>query len=92
MKLSKKVQACGLSPMRKFHPFAVDAESSGKKIYHLNIGQPDIETPPAFFDAVRAFNAPTLAYAESPGRPELIDAISASSRGGGTYSRKRRST
>lgn len=75
MKLSKKVQECGLSPMRKFHPFAVDAESSGKKIYHLNIGQPDIATPPAFFEAVRAFSAETLAYAESPGKPELIEAI-----------------
>lgn len=75
MKLSKKVQACELSPMRKFHPFAVDAESCGKKIYHLNIGQPDIATPPAFFEAVRAFSAETLAYAESPGKPVLIEAI-----------------
>ena len=75
MKLSKKVQECGLSPMRMFYPFAVDAESSGKKIYRLNIGQPDIATPPEFFKAIRAFDAQTLAYAESPGKPELIDAV-----------------
>ena len=31
--------------MRKFHPYAVAAKEAGKKIYHLNIGQPDIETP-----------------------------------------------
>ena len=42
MKFSSKVLKCGLSPMRKFHPYAVAAEAKGKKIYHLNIGQPDI--------------------------------------------------
>ena len=39
MKFSSKVEKCGLSPMRKFHPYAVAAEAKGKKIYHLNIGQ-----------------------------------------------------
>ena len=63
MKLSEKVQSCGLSPMRKFHPFAVDAESCGKKIYRLNIGQPDIETPPEFFKAVQEYTQKVLAYA-----------------------------
>ena len=42
MKFSSKVEKCGQSPMRKFHPYAVAAEAKGKKIYHLNIGQPDI--------------------------------------------------
>ena len=46
MKFSSKVKKCGLSPMRKFHPYAVAAEAKGRKIYHLNIGQPDVETPP----------------------------------------------
>ncbi len=53
MELSKKIQACGLSPMRKYHPYGAKAESEGKRIYHLNIGQPDIETPAAYFEAVR---------------------------------------
>lgn len=75
MKLSKKIQACGLSPMRKFHPYAVAAAAAGKKIYHLNIGQPDIETPEAYFETVRNFSRPVLAYAPSPGIPELVDAI-----------------
>ena len=75
MKFSSKVKKCGLSPMRKFHPYAVAAEAKGRKIYHLNIGQPDVETPPQFFEAVRNFQAPVLEYAPSPGVPELIDAI-----------------
>ena len=75
MKFSSKVEKCGLSPMRKFHPYAVAAEAKGKKIYHLNIGQPDVETPKQFFDTIREFNQPVLEYAPSPGMPVLIDAI-----------------
>ena len=77
MKYSSKIEKCGLSPMRKFHPFAVAAKAKGRNIYHLNIGQPDVETPKAFFDAVKAFEQPVLEYAASPGLPELIDAIQA---------------
>ena len=69
------MEACGLSPMRKFAPYAAEAEKKGRKIYHLNIGQPDIETPPAFFEAVKNFDQPILAYAPSAGVPELIEAI-----------------
>ena len=61
--------------MRKFHPYAVAAEAAGKKIYHLNIGQPDIETPPQYFQSVRDFQQPVLEYAPSPGLPVLINAI-----------------
>lgn len=75
MKFSSKVKKCGLSPMRKFHPYAVEAKAAGKKIYHLNIGQPDIATPPQYFEAVRNFQLPVLEYAPSPGIPELVDAI-----------------
>lgn len=75
MKFSSKIEKCGLSPMRKFHPFAVAAEAKGRKIYHLNIGQPDIETPPVFFDAVKEFKQPVLAYAPPPGIPELVEAV-----------------
>ena len=75
MKFSSKVEKCGLSPMRKFHPYAVAAEKRGISIYHLNIGQPDVQTPPAFFQAIKEFEQPVLAYAPSPGIPELIDAI-----------------
>jgi len=61
--------------MRKFHPYALAAEAKGHKIYHLNIGQPDIETPKAFFDAVHAFHQPVLAYAPSPGVPDFVEAV-----------------
>ena len=75
MKISQKAQACGLSPMRKFHPYAVEAKNNGKTIYHLNIGQPDIATPPAYYEAIRNFQNPVLEYAASPGMPVLIHAI-----------------
>lgn len=61
--------------MRKFHPMAMQAKKQGKKIYHLNIGQPDLQTPQAFYDAVRSFDNSTLEYAASPGEPILIDAV-----------------
>ncbi|MBR3298359.1 MAG: aminotransferase class I/II-fold pyridoxal phosphate-dependent enzyme, partial [Clostridia bacterium] len=75
MKISQKAQACNLSPMRKFHPYAVEAKAKGKKIYHLNIGQPDIETPPNYYYAIQNFDNPVLEYAASPGMPVLIKAV-----------------
>lgn len=54
---------------------AVKAKKDGAKIYHLNIGQPDIATPQAFHDAVKNFSEKTLAYDASPGAPLLIEAI-----------------
>lgn len=75
MKFSSKVESCSLSPMRQFHPYAVAAKNAGKNIYHLNIGQPDIQTPPVLFDVLRGFHEATLAYAASPGMPELLTSI-----------------
>ena len=75
MKFSEKIQRCGLSPMRKFTPYAVKAKEAGKKIYHLNIGQPDIETSPVFFDAITNFREAVLAYAPSPGIPAYLEAV-----------------
>ena len=75
MKISINANRCEPSPMRKFHPLAIKAKNRGVQIYHLNIGQPDIATPQKYFDAVRQFTDKTVAYAESPGRPELIEAI-----------------
>ena len=75
MKLSQKAQSCTLSPMRKFTPYAMACEKAGKKIYKLNIGQPDIETPPEFFEAVRNFSQKVLAYANSQGIESLQEAV-----------------
>ena len=51
------------------------AKEQGKKIYHLNIGQPDLPTPKAYYEAVHSFEAKTLEYEASPGMPVMIDAV-----------------
>ncbi len=75
MQISINANRCEPSPMRKFHPYAVEAEKQGKKIYHLNIGQPDLPTPKAYYEAIRKFDETTLAYDASPGNPGMIEAI-----------------
>ena len=53
------------SPIRKLTPFADKAKSEGKKVYHLNIGQPDIVTPVIMLDAVRNIDFKVWAYTPS---------------------------
>src|SRR6185312_9983694 len=55
------------SPIRKLVPFAEAAKKKGTKVYHLNIGQPDIETPPAILDAVKHCDIKVLEYSHSAG-------------------------
>lgn len=55
------------SPIRKLVPYADAAKKRGTKVYHLNIGQPDIETPPAILDAVRHADMKVLEYSHSAG-------------------------
>ena len=54
MKYSKRISSMQYSPIRKLVPIANKAKANGIKVYHLNIGQPDIKTPKGFFDEVRA--------------------------------------
>ena len=61
--------------MRKYAPYADAAKARGMRIFPLNIGQPDIETPGVFFEAVRAFSAPVLEYAPSGGVAEYLEAV-----------------
>jgi aspartate aminotransferase len=75
MNFSKRITGMQASPIRKLVPYATDAKAKGKKVYHLNIGQPDIATPAGFFEAVRNFKEDVLAYSTSAGSNELIDAI-----------------
>lgn len=75
MKFSSKCEACRLSPIRKFHPYVVAAEAAGRRVLHLNIGQPDVETPKAFFDAVRGFSGKVLAYAPAGGLDAYLEAV-----------------
>ena len=55
------------SPIRKLVPFAEEAASRGVTIYHLNIGQPDIETAPEFIEAMHNFEGKVLEYSHSAG-------------------------
>ena len=55
------------SPIRKLVPFADAAKKKGVKIYHLNIGQPDIETPASFLNAVKTADVKVLEYSHSAG-------------------------
>lgn len=75
MKLSNRVNSMQHSPIRRFNVFAFEAKEKGKKVYHLNIGQPDIETPPCFMDAIRNYDKKVIAYSESGGELVLLDAI-----------------
>ncbi len=65
------------SPIRKLVPFADAAKKRGTKVYHLNIGQPDIETPQVILDAVRNTHMKVLEYSPSPGfesyRKKLVE-------------------
>ena len=65
--ISKKGLNMPQSPIRKLVPFAEDAKKRGKKIYHLNIGQPDIKTPEVALDAVKNFDKNVVEYSHSAG-------------------------
>jgi len=65
--ISKKGLNMPQSPIRKLVPFAEDAKKKGKKIYHLNIGQPDIKTPEVALDAVKNFDKNVVEYSHSAG-------------------------
>ncbi len=59
------------SPIRKLVPFAETAKAKGRKVYHLNIGQPDIETPEVALDAVRNYDHKVIEYSHSAGMLSL---------------------
>ncbi len=73
MKLSKRAQQTPASPIRKLYPLAVKAKKRGVKVYHLNIGQPDLETPVCVKNLCTKFKK-NLVYEPSQGIPELISA------------------
>ncbi len=76
-KISKKGQLMPQSPIRKLVPFAEAAKSRGVKVYHLNIGQPDIETPEVALNAIRNFDQKVVEYSHSAGilsyRKKLVE-------------------
>ena len=76
-KISQKGHSMPSSPIRKLVPFAEGAKKLGRKIYHLNIGQPDIESPQVMLDAIRNADIKVLEYSHSAGfesyRKKLAD-------------------
>lgn len=75
MDISNRARECQESPIRKLAGFANDAKARGVHIYHLNIGQPDIPTPEAFYKNINDFSDKVLAYGPSDGLPELKEAM-----------------
>ncbi|MBS4536266.1 pyridoxal phosphate-dependent aminotransferase [Clostridium sp. D2Q-14] len=75
MKFSNRINSMQESPIRKLVPLAEQAKKNGKKVYHLNIGQPDIKTPVEFMDAIKEYDEEVLSYASSQGLPELINSF-----------------
>jgi aspartate aminotransferase len=67
LKISNRGMQMPASPIRKLVPYAEAAKKRGTKVYHLNIGQPDIETPPQCLDAVRHSDFKVLEYSHSAG-------------------------
>ena len=67
LSVSKRGKLMPPSPIRKLVPYAEAAKKRGIKVYHLNIGQPDIETPPQILDAVRYSDFKVLEYSHSAG-------------------------
>ncbi|WP_125153697.1 pyridoxal phosphate-dependent aminotransferase [Clostridium rectalis] len=75
MEISKRILQMQFSEIRKLIPFAEEAKKKGVKVYHLNIGQPDIKTPEEFFQAINKYKGKTLKYENSQGMSILIESF-----------------
>lgn len=73
--ISERAQNMPASPVRKLVPYAIQAKQKGIKVYHLNIGQPDIETPQTALDAVKNNHLRIFEYALSEGNIEYRTAL-----------------
>jgi aspartate aminotransferase len=69
--LSQRAEHCPASPIRKLVPLADKAKAAGVKIYHLNIGQPDINSPTSYLAGLKSFPEKIVAYENSLGNPQL---------------------
>ena len=73
--VSRRAQAMPASPIRKLAPLAELAKSRGTKVYHLNIGQPDIETPACMLDRLKLIEDKVLEYSPSTGTPAFLESL-----------------
>ncbi|MEM7657492.1 MAG: pyridoxal phosphate-dependent aminotransferase [Bacteroidota bacterium] len=69
--LSTRATVIPASPIRKLVPYAEAAKAKGTHVYHLNIGQPDLETPPGFLAAIQQADLRVVAYSHSAGMAPL---------------------
>jgi len=75
MNISQRAQHIQESPIRKLTALANAAKKTGRTVYHLNIGQPDIPTPPAFMERISAYKEKVLSYGPSDGLEALKTAM-----------------
>lgn len=75
IRLAHRAETMPASPIRRLAPFAAEARAAGKRVFGLNIGQPDIPTPEAVLDRLRGFDDLNVAYGPSEGLPEFLDAL-----------------
>ncbi len=79
MSQNKKISMRGTnfpaSPIRKLNPLAEEAKKQGTRVYHVNIGQPDIPTPPEFMEGITEADLEVLSYSPSRGMEETLEAL-----------------
>jgi aspartate aminotransferase len=75
MKISNRAKEIQESPIRKLAGVAIETKKKGRQVYHLNIGQPDIQTPAAFYKNINEYADKVLSYGPSDGLPELKQAM-----------------
>jgi aspartate aminotransferase len=73
--VSRRALEMPASPIRRLAPLAEAAKARGTRVLHLNIGQPDIETPPAMIERLRTMEAKVLEYSPSAGTPEFLRTV-----------------
>ena len=74
-RLSRRAETMPASPIRRLAPLAAAARRAGTTVYALNIGQPDIPTPPPILERLRAYDRPYVPYGPSQGLPETLEAL-----------------
>ena len=75
LELSRRARLMPASPIRRLAPLAEAAKARGTRVYHLNIGQPDIETPACLRDRLRQLDERVLEYSPSPGTPAFLNTM-----------------
>ena len=75
MNVSKRLLAVPASPIRKLVPLAQAAKKSGVKVYHLNIGDPDIKTPTVMMNVLKHWDINPIGYSQSQGEPVFLESL-----------------